>query len=127
MTQRNTGIKLNLLADGLFDNDPYASFNLFIEPFRYIELSNGLRALLISDQSQEACVCKSDQSDDDGDDNEKEDDTEGEEEDSVSEEESNVDRHSNDSNGEVRKKIKKVTLEKQVISLKLLFNWSADF
>lgn len=91
----------------------------FIKTFRYIELSNGLRALLISDLGQEACICKSEQLDDDGDDNEKEDDSEEDEEDGGSEEESDDDRDSNDSdgNGEVRKKMKKSTSEKQVMNL----------
>ncbi|KAB5559148.1 hypothetical protein PHYPO_G00025620 [Pangasianodon hypophthalmus] len=79
--------------------------------YRYIELSNGLRALLISDQGQEACVCKFERSDDRGDDDE----SEEEEEDGGSEEDSDDDRDSNDSdgNGEVRKKMKKGTSEKQ--------------
>lgn len=87
----------------------------FMKTFRYIELSNGLRALLISDLGQEACVCKSEKSHDDSDDNDKEDDSEEED----GEQDSDDDRDSNDSdeNGEVMKKMKKVTSEKQVMNL----------
>ncbi|KAK3533465.1 hypothetical protein QTP70_023470, partial [Hemibagrus guttatus] len=84
--------------------------------YRYIELSNGLRALLISDQSQDACTCKSDQSDDDGDDSEEE-----EEDDGRSEQDSDDDRDSNDSNGEVRKKIKEGISEKQSAAALCIF------
>ncbi|KAM9460788.1 nardilysin b isoform 1-T2 [Clarias gariepinus] len=81
--------------------------------YRYIELSNGLRALLISDLGQETCVCKSEQSD--GGDNDREEDGDQGEKDGGSEEDSDNDGDSNDSdeNGDVRKKKKKGTLEKQ--------------
>ncbi|TSK53703.1 Nardilysin [Bagarius yarrelli] len=77
--------------------------------YRYIELSNGLRALLISDQSQEACKCRAGQLDDirESDSEEEEDDSEvDDEEDDRSEQES-------DNSNEVRKKTKKGMSEKQ--------------
>lgn len=90
----------------------------FIQTFRYIELSNGLRALLISDLGQEACVCKPEQSDDDDDDDDDKEEDDSEEEDGGSEEDNDDDRDNNetDGNGEVKKK-KKGTSEKQVINL----------
>lgn len=84
----------------------------FIKTFRYIELSNGLRALLISDLGQEDCVCKSEQSEEEDDD----DNNEEEEEDGGSEEDDG-ERTDSDENGEVRKKMKKSMSEKQVINL----------
>lgn len=85
----------------------------FIKTFRYIELSNGLRALLISDLGQEDCVCKSEQSEEEDDD----DNNEEEEEDGGSEEDDDGERTDSDENGEVRKKMKKSMSEKQVINL----------
>lgn len=86
----------------------------FIKTFRYIELSNGLRALLISDLGQEDCVCMSEQSEeeDDDDNNEEEEDDGGSEED-----DDDGERTDSDENGEVRKKMKKSMSEKQVINL----------
>ncbi|KAI5101070.1 nardilysin isoform X1, partial [Silurus meridionalis] len=75
--------------------------------YRYVELSNGLRALLISDLGQQSCVCKSEHEDDDESDEEEEDG--GSEEDG----EEDADGEISGGNGGVRKKVKKATSEKQ--------------
>ncbi|KAL7867154.1 hypothetical protein AOLI_G00149680 [Acnodon oligacanthus] len=89
--------------------------------YRYIELSNGLRALLISDLSQAHCADNSEQpetdDDDDEDDTGDEEDEDDAEDDSCSseEEEPETEEESKDSDGslEMRKTKKKGSSEKQ--------------